>query len=118
MQTIQRALHDEQVTLLAVDPAIDGFKLMCAAGAPVNSEDDEGRMLRALRRITTSPLPLPVSAGVNRGPVFAAEVGNRWRAAYSAMGDVTNTAARIMAKAPAGVRLCPSERPRARPNPI
>jgi len=34
--------------------------------------------------------------------VFAAEVGTKRRAAYSAMGDTTNTAARICAKAPHG----------------
>ena len=46
--------------------------------------------------------PLPVQIGVNRGHVFAAEVGADERAAYSAMGDTTNTAARIMSKAPVG----------------
>ena len=47
--------------------------------------------------------PLPLQIGVNRGHVFAAEVGAVDRAAYSAMGDTTNTAARIMGKAPHGV---------------
>ena len=47
--------------------------------------------------------PLPVQIGVDRGHVFAAEVGAAERAAYSATGDTTNTAALIMAKAPYGV---------------
>ena len=60
-------------------------------------------MLRALRRIADADLPLPLQLGVNRGHVFAAEVGVPERAAYSAMGDTTNTAARIMGTASAGV---------------
>ena len=59
-------------------------------------------MLRALRRIADADLPLPLQLGVNRGHVFAAEVGVDGRAAYSAMGDTTNTAARIMSTAPPG----------------
>ena len=60
-------------------------------------------MLRALRRIADSDSPLPLQLGVNRGHVFAAEVGIPERGAYTGMGDTTNTAARIMSKAPAGV---------------
>ncbi len=78
-----------------------GFFL--GSGVPQSSEDDEGRMLRALRQFVDSDLPLPVQAGCNRGHVFAAEVGASTRAAYSAMGDTTNTAARIMSKAAPGL---------------
>ena len=46
-----------------------------APGVPNTREDDEGRMLRALRRIADADLPLPLQLGVNRGHVFAAEVG-------------------------------------------
>ncbi len=102
LRVVQAALDAEGLTLLTVDVDRDGAKCFCAAGAPANSEDDEGRMLRALRRIVTSSLPLRVQAGVNRGHVFAAEIGSAGRAAYSAMGDTTNTAARIAAKAPPG----------------
>jgi len=102
LATIQVALADEGVTLLAVDIDRDGGKVFLGSGVPHASEDDEGRMLRALRRIADAELPLPLQFGVNRGHVFAAEVGTAWRAAYSAMGDTTNTAARICAKAPPG----------------
>ncbi len=111
---VARALHDtvavfegalvaEGVTLLATDLDSDGGKLFMASGVPYSSEDDEGRMLRAMRRVLDVGTPLPVQIGVNRGHVFAAEVGWLQRSAYSAMGDTTNTAARIMSKAPAGV---------------
>jgi class 3 adenylate cyclase/tetratricopeptide (TPR) repeat protein len=100
--TAQRIFATEDITLLAVDIDKDGGKLFLGSGVPQASEDDEGRMLRALRRLADARTPLPLQFGVNRGHVFAAEVGTRRRAAYSAMGDTTNTAARICAKAPPG----------------
>jgi class 3 adenylate cyclase/tetratricopeptide (TPR) repeat protein len=99
---IQTLLVAAGVTLLAVDLDHDGGKLFLAAGIPHAHEDDEGVMLRALRQIADLTLPLPLQIGVNRGHVFAAEVGDQQRAAFSAMGDTTNTAARITAKAPIG----------------
>ena len=98
----QEAFAIEGVSLLAVDIDKDGGKFFLGTGVPYASEDDEGRMLRALRMLMAARPPLPIQAGVNRGHVFAAEVGTHWRAAYSAMGDTTNTAARICSKAPIG----------------
>jgi class 3 adenylate cyclase/tetratricopeptide (TPR) repeat protein len=98
----QRIFETEDITLLTVDIDKDGGKLFLGSGVPQATEDDEGRMLRALRRLADAKTPLPLQLGVNRGHVFAAEVGTRRRAAYSAMGDTTNTAARICAKAPPG----------------
>jgi class 3 adenylate cyclase/tetratricopeptide (TPR) repeat protein len=98
----QRIFETEDITLLTVDIDKDGGKLFLGSGVPQASEDDEGRMLRALRRLADEDTPLPLQLGVNRGHVFAAEVGTPRRAAYSAMGDTTNTAARICAKAPPG----------------
>ena len=91
------------MTLLSTDLGSDGAGFFLASGVPQSSEDDEGRMLRALRRFVDSDLPLPVQAGCNRGHVFVAEVGAPTRAAFSAMGDTTNTAARIMSKAAPGL---------------
>lgn len=102
VSTVEEALEAEGVTLLATDLDTDGGKFFLGSGVPVTREDDEGRMLRALRRIADAHLPLPLQLGVNRGHVFAAEVGVDGRAAYSAMGDTTNTAARIMSTAPQG----------------
>jgi tetratricopeptide (TPR) repeat protein len=103
LSVFEDALVAEGVTLLATDLDSDGGKLFMGSGVPFSSEDDEGRMLRAMRRVLDAGTPLPVQIGVNRGHVFAAEVGALERAAYSAMGDTTNTAARIMSKAPHGV---------------
>ncbi len=99
---VEAALEAEGVTLLATDLDTDGGKFFLGSGVPSTHEDDEGRMLRALRVIADAGLRLPLQLGVARGHVFAAEVGVADRAAYSAMGDTTNTAARIMSTAPAG----------------
>lgn len=113
--TAQEILDDEGVTLLTIDIDRDGGKLFLSSGVPVASEDDEGRMLRAMRRLADADTQLPLQIGINRGHVFAAEVGTDWRAAYSAMGDTTNTAARICAKSPPGeIYVHPSVLIRAR----
>ena len=96
-------LEAEGVTLLATDLGSDGSAFFLGSGVPQASEDDEGRMLRAMRRFVDLGPPLPVQVGINRGHVFVAEVGAPSRAAFSAMGDTTNTAARIMSKAPVGM---------------
>ena len=98
----EEALEPEGVSLLATDLDSDGGKFFLGSGIPTAFEDNEGRMLRALRRIADAHSPLPLQLGTNRGHVFAAEVGIPERGAYTGMGDTTNTAARIMAKAPPG----------------
>ena len=100
---LEECLATEGVTLLSTDLGSDGAGFFLASGVPHSSEDDEGRMLRALKRFVDSDLPLDVQAGCNRGHVFVAELGAPTRAAFSAMGDTTNTAARIMSKAAPGL---------------
>ena len=100
---VEEALAPESISLLATDLDSDGGKFFLGSGIPTSFDDNEGRMLRALRRIADSDSPLPLQLGVNRGHVFAAEIGIPERGAYTGMGDTTNTAARIMSKAPAGV---------------
>jgi class 3 adenylate cyclase/tetratricopeptide (TPR) repeat protein len=99
---VEAGLAPEGVTMLATDIDSDGGKFFLGTGIPAASDDNEGRMLRALRNIADAGTPLPLQLGVNRGHVFAAEVGTTERSAYTGMGDTTNTAARIMSKAPAG----------------
>ena len=53
--------------------------------------------------------PLPIRIGVNRGSVFAGEVGPPYRRTFTVMGDAVNLAARLMAKAETGQVLSTPE---------
>ncbi len=100
--TVQQAAADESVTFLASDIDEDGGKSILITGVPTTQEDDEGRMLRALRRIADSQQVFPLKVGTNRGHVFAGEIGTEFRSTYTVMGDTVNLAARLMAAAPPG----------------
>ena len=99
---VQDAAAADEVTFLATDIDEDGGKVVLATGLPSTGADDEGRMVRCLRRIADRGLPLPIQMGVNRGHVFVGEVGMAYRSTFSVMGDTVNTAARLMAAAPPG----------------
>ncbi len=90
------------IALLASDVDANGGKLILTAGAPTVTGDDEERMLLALRRIAETPLPIPLRIGVNRGGIFAGDIGPFYRRTYTVMGDAVNLAARLMAKAEPG----------------
>ena len=99
---VQDAATADDVTFLATDIDEDGGKVVLATGLPSTGADDEGRMVRCLRRIADRDLPLPIQIGANRGHVFVGEVGMAYRSTFSVMGDTVNTAARLMAAAPPG----------------
>jgi class 3 adenylate cyclase/tetratricopeptide (TPR) repeat protein len=103
------ARHD--VTILGPDVALDGATIFMVAGAPATSGEDEERMLRCLREVLATPVAtrLAARAGTARGPVFAGDVGAPARRTYTAMGDTTNLAARIAARAAPGELLTTSE---------
>jgi class 3 adenylate cyclase/tetratricopeptide (TPR) repeat protein len=96
----QEATDLFQVCFLGSDVAAGGGKLILTAGAPRAIGDDEERMLLTLRHILEQPHELPIRLGVNRGRVFAGEIGPPFRRTYSVMGDTVNLAARLMAQAP------------------
>ena len=102
VRIVQEAAERYDVCFLDSDISSDGGKIRLSAGAPRVAGDDEERMLLALRQVLEADLPLPVQAGVNRGPVFTGEVGPTYRRWYAVMGDTVNLAARLMAKAPSG----------------
>ena len=84
-------------------------KIILTAGAPTSSEDDERRLFLALREVLDTPLPLPIRVGVNRGAVFAGDVGMPFRRTYTVMGDAVNLAARLMARAAPGELLATND---------
>jgi class 3 adenylate cyclase/tetratricopeptide (TPR) repeat protein len=90
------------ITWLESDIDLDGGKLYLTAGAPATPGGDEERMLRALRSIVDEDCGLTVRAGVNRGNVFAGEIGAASRRTYAVMGDTVNLAARLAGRAKPG----------------
>jgi len=99
---VQRAADRHEVAFLASDIDRDGGKIILAAGAPASSGNDEEQMLLALREIVDQERRIPIRIGVNRGHVFAGDIGPPYRRTYTVMGDAVNLAARLMAKATSG----------------
>jgi class 3 adenylate cyclase/tetratricopeptide (TPR) repeat protein len=99
---VQRAVDRHEVCFLVSNVDDDGGKLLLTAGAPRIIGDDEERMLLALREVLDGDRRLAIRVGVNRGNVFAGEIGPPYRRTYTVMGDAVNLAARVMAQAPAG----------------
>ncbi len=87
---------------LSTDVYHDGGKFILTAGVPTSRGGDEDRMLRAIRDVIDADPGLHLRAGVNRGYVFAGDLGAPSRRVYTTMGDAVNLAARLMAKAERG----------------
>jgi class 3 adenylate cyclase/tetratricopeptide (TPR) repeat protein len=102
MHNVQATALEHDVCVLATDIDRDGGKVILTAGAPRSNENDEERMLRAVRQIQDNGNGLVLRIGVNRGPVFAGDIGPAYRKTYTVMGDAVNLAARLMAKAAPG----------------
>ncbi|MEY2571046.1 MAG: hypothetical protein QOE63_1396, partial [Acidimicrobiaceae bacterium] len=96
---VQEACAVHGVTFLGTDVDRDGGKVLLAAGTPTASPDDEDRMLLALRDVVDRFRELPVRAGVNRGRIFAVDLGSPARRTFTVMGDAVNLAARVMGQA-------------------
>ncbi len=101
----QCAAERHGVAFLGTDIDRDGGKIILTAGAPSASGQDEHRMLLVLREILDRRRELPVRIGVNRGAVFAGDIGPSYRRTFTVMGDAVNLAARLMAKAGPGELL-------------
>jgi class 3 adenylate cyclase/tetratricopeptide (TPR) repeat protein len=99
VESIQAAADEYGVTFLESDVDRDGGRIVLVAGAPRTFGDDEERLLRTLRSIVDSGLPLPVHIGAARGRVFAGQVGASFRRTYTILGDTAALAARLMARA-------------------
>jgi class 3 adenylate cyclase/tetratricopeptide (TPR) repeat protein len=107
--TVQDAADRNGVTFLATDVDRDGGKIILTAGVPSSSGDDERRMLLTVREVIDAGVVIPVRIGVNRGPVFAGDVGPSYRRTYTVMGDAVNLTARLMAHARPGEILATHE---------
>jgi class 3 adenylate cyclase/tetratricopeptide (TPR) repeat protein len=117
VEIVQAACSSHGVTFLETDIDRDGGRIVLVAGAPTTAGDDEGRLLRTVREIADRAHELPLQIGVNRGRVFAGEVGAEFRRTYTILGDTAALAARLMARAKPGQILVAEaalERSRAR----
>ncbi len=87
---------------LATDVYHDGGKFILTAGVPLSLGQVEERMLRAVRDIIDADPGINLRAGINRGYVFAGDLGSDRRRTYTTMGDAVNLSARLMSKATSG----------------
>lgn len=101
-EVVAEACSSFGVTWLESDIDRDAGKFYLTAGAPSSTGADEEAMLRALRAILDAGEGPPVRAGVNRGHVFAGDIGATARRTYAVMGDAVNLAARLCGRAGSG----------------
>ena len=99
VRAVQAAADEHKVTFLESDVDRDGGRIILVSGAPQTFGDDEERMLRTVRAIVDTGLPLPVHIGVSEGRVFTGQVGASFRRTYTVLGDTAALAARLMARA-------------------
>jgi class 3 adenylate cyclase/tetratricopeptide (TPR) repeat protein len=109
VRDVQVAVDDQDVCFLGTDVDKDGGKIILTAGAPTSTENDEERVLIVGRRIIEGDRRIPVRIGINRGHVFAGDIGPPYRRTYTVMGDAVNLAARVMARAEPGQVLVTTE---------
>jgi adenylate cyclase len=88
-----------------------GDGIMAVFGAPIEQSDHADRAVAAARemvewrlarlnvylRTSNAGRPFRMGVGLNSGPVLSGNVGSRRRVVYTAIGDTTNTAARLEA---------------------
>jgi adenylate cyclase len=99
------AIMDQGGTLVAYM----GDGIMAVFGAPIEQEDHADRALGAAREMLRVRLPrfnewlvgeglgegFAMGIGINSGTVMSGQVGSERRIEYTAIGDTTNTAARL-----------------------
>lgn len=105
LEAMSDAIMNEGGTLVAYM----GDGIMAVFGAPVEQEDHADRALAAAREMLRVRLPefnewlrgqglgegFAMGIGVNSGTVMSGQVGSERRIEYTAIGDTTNTAARL-----------------------
>ncbi len=100
-EIVDSAATDLDVCWLETQAEANSVRWTLIAGAPTATERDGERLLRVLRRIADET-PAPLRIGANLGVVFVGDMGHPQRCTYIVMGDATNLAARLMAKAAPG----------------
>lgn len=109
IRSVQEAVAEHGICFLGTDIDRNGGKVILIAGAPQATDNDEERLLRALRRIADEERGMRLRIGVNRGHVFVGDVGPAYRRTYTVIGDAVNLAARLMAHAEPGQILATAD---------
>jgi adenylate cyclase len=105
LEEMSDAIMDQGGTLVAYM----GDGIMAVFGAPIEQEDHADRALAAAREMLKVRLPrfnewlvgeglgeaFAMGIGINSGTVMSGQVGSERRIEYTAIGDTTNTAARL-----------------------
>ncbi|HTR76167.1 MAG TPA: adenylate/guanylate cyclase domain-containing protein [Solirubrobacterales bacterium] len=105
LEEMSDAIMDNGGTLVAYM----GDGIMAVFGAPIEQEDHADRALAAAREMLKVRLPrfnewmkgeglgdgFAMGIGINSGTVMSGQVGSERRIEYTAIGDTTNTAARL-----------------------
>ena len=105
LEAMSDAIMEQGGTLVA----FMGDGIMAVFGAPVEQEDHADRALAAAREMLRVRLPafnewlrgeglgegFAMGIGINSGTVMSGQVGSERRIEYTAIGDTTNTAARL-----------------------
>ncbi|HEY5977308.1 MAG TPA: adenylate/guanylate cyclase domain-containing protein [Solirubrobacterales bacterium] len=105
LEEMSDAIMDHGGTLVAYM----GDGIMAVFGAPLEQDDHADRALAAAREMIAVRLPsfnrwmqeqemgrgFEMGIGVNSGSVMSGQVGSKRRIEYTAIGDTTNTAARL-----------------------
>jgi class 3 adenylate cyclase/tetratricopeptide (TPR) repeat protein len=102
IEVVEAECTRNEVTFWETDVGADGGKIMLVAGAPRSTGSDDERILRTVQASLSVPSRLVLRAGVNRGHVFAGQVGPPTRRTASVKGDAVNLAARLSSRAAAG----------------
>lgn len=106
IESLVRATQEQSdrygLRFLYSDVISDGIKLICTAGAPTSTGQDEEAGLRFATDLVAGDPQGRLRIGVNRGRVFAGFLGSENRRTYTVMGDPVNLAARLMAHAEPG----------------
>lgn len=97
---LMNLLDAHGVLLSSCDLSQDGVVFMLTSGAPDAGDGDHAsRMMHLATQLLADSRSLEARMGINSGHVFVGPVGPPRRRAYVTMGDTTNLAARVMAKA-------------------
>ena len=100
-EIVDRTASELDVCWLETQAEANSVRWTLISGAPTATERDGERLLRVLRRIADAS-PWPLRIGANLGVVFVGDMGHPARCTYIVMGDATNLAARLMARAQPG----------------